>query len=87
MGIPDAGDTLIRQAGPALIGPDLADQPAFTFPWPGAGPGGQPLLARVTRRHGRVNFRQRHESRGVDRYRELIETTERIQEVSLSILR
>lgn len=83
----DVRDALTRQARPALIGPDLAGQPAFMLPRPGAGPDTEPLRAKVTRRHGRVNFRQRHESRGVDRYRELIETTEQIQKVSLSVLR
>ena len=47
----------------------------------------QPLRATVTRRRQRVNFRQRYESRGVDRYRDFVRATTQANGPTLNVMR
>ena len=47
----------------------------------------EPLRATVTRRRKRVNFRQRYESRGVDRYRDIVQATTQVNAPTLDVMK
>ena len=81
----DARTDLARQVESVSTAPPVADQPAIIPSRPDAAP--DPSCAGVTRRRHRVNFRQRYESRGVDKYRQQTEPPEEDDETTLDVLK
>ena len=83
----NARDALVRQAESVPTDSRPAGPAASAGGQLNAPPGSESLHAKVTRRRLRVNFRQRYESRGVDKYREHGETTRQDDETTLDVLK
>ena len=79
----DTTTPLARRGRSASIARPLPGRPAAAPPPDDATGGRQSVLAEVTRRRLRVNFLQRYESRGVDRYREALEAAARDKQPTL----
>ncbi len=81
----NATTELARQDGPkAIAGPLVVQGPPVVAPG-ASSVHVEEVSATVTRRRQRVDFRKRYESRGVDRYRDFVQATTRVNDPTLDV--
>jgi len=87
MATENAATDLAERALSTAIGPPLVGQETSIAIRDAGSVRTEPLRAMVTRRRQRVNFRQRYESRGVNRYRDFVQATTQVNTPTLDVMR